>query len=398
MADRKQVALLKKGAAEWNHWRSQHTTGPYDVLDFDPKQKATVRRSNPHRRVILDLTFADLRGLALQGVNLSGANMRRADLSYANLRRANLSNSDLEDTDLSEVNLDFANLSHASALFANLFGASLKRANIEGAVFHGANMYEANLERAKLSAAELSGVSLFRTNLKGATLEGADLSRAVLVETDLRRANLNGCRVYGVSAWNLKLKGSTQDGIIITRNDEATIEVDRLEVAQFIYLLLNNSAVRTIIETITSKVVLILGRFTPSRKAVLASLRDALRKREYVPIIFDFDKPASQTTMETVATLAGMSRFVIADLTDAKSVLQELRAIVPERPSLPVQPLLLKNQSEPGMIDFFRRYPWFLPIVKYGSEEELLVSLERWVLNPVERWLNQIKKPRSIAE
>jgi hypothetical protein len=40
----------------------------------------------------------------------------------------------------------------------------------------------------------------------------------------------------------------------------------------------------------TSKAVLILGRFTDERKAVLDALRDELRKRNYLPILFDFDK------------------------------------------------------------------------------------------------------------
>src|SRR5262245_27799379 len=122
--------------------------------------------------------------------------------------------------------------------------------------------------------------------------------------------------------------------------------------------MLHNEKIRDVIDTITSKAVLILGRFTDERKAVLDGLREELRKRDYVPILFDFEKARSQTTDETITLLARMARFVIADLSDAKSVIQELRGIVPDLPSVVVQPLILTPQEEPGMFDFIRKFPW----------------------------------------
>src|SRR4029077_11573047 len=103
-----------------------------------------------------------------------------------------------------------------------------------------------------------------------------------------------------------------------------------------IYLLLNNQKIRQVIDTITSKVVLILGRFTEERKRVLDAIREELRKHDYIPVLFDFDKPATKDLHETITTLARMSRFVIADITDAKSIPQELVSIVEQLPSLPV--------------------------------------------------------------
>jgi hypothetical protein len=137
-------------------------------------------------------------------------------------------------------------------------------------------------------------------------------------------------------------------------------------------------------------VVLILGRFTPERRAVLDAIREELRKHNYLPVLFDFEKP-EQTTDETVSTLAGMARFVIADLTDAKSVLQELRNIVPNRPSLPVQPILLLGQTEPGMSDFFHRFPWMLETHFYETQAELLVNLAERVIGPAEQRLAAAK-------
>jgi hypothetical protein len=138
-------------------------------------------------------------------------------------------------------------------------------------------------------------------------------------------------------------------------------------------------------------VVLILGRFTKERKAVLEALRDELRQRDYTPVLFVFDKPASRSTEETVSTLAHMARFVIADLTDAKSVLQELRAIVPTNPSVPVQPLILTTQEEPGMFDFFRLYPWMLDPHRYDGSSGLLAALTDRVIAPAEAKLRELR-------
>jgi hypothetical protein len=127
--------------------------------------------------------------------------------------------------------------------------------------------------------------------------------------------------------------------LVITPPNEPKITVDNIEVAQFIYLLLNNQNIRHVIGTVTSKVVLILGSFKKERKAVLDVLREELRKRDYVPIQFDFDPSATRDITETITLLARMARFIIADLTDPSSIPKELEAIVPQL-AVPVQPLL----------------------------------------------------------
>jgi hypothetical protein len=252
------------------------------------------------------------------------------------------------------------------------------------------------LRRVDLTGANLSGQDLSRRNLSGANLLGvkligADLSNANLIRANLENADLTGCRVYGVSAWDLNLRGAIQKNVIITAKDEVTIQVDSIDVAQFIYLLLSKAEIRNVIDTITSKVVLILGRFTVERKAVLDALRAELRKRDYLPILFDWEKPSSRDITETVATLAHMAKFVIADITDAKSIPHELMAIVPSLPSVPVQPLLLASHGEYGMFDHFKRYPWVLPVTVYSDQEELLDILEQKVLTPAEAKVREIR-------
>jgi len=61
------------------------------------------------------------------------------------------------------------------------------------------------------------------------------------------------------------------------------------------------------IDTLTSRVVLILGRFTSGQKAVLNAMRDELCERNDLPVLFDFEKPSHRTTLETISTLIHMA-------------------------------------------------------------------------------------------
>jgi hypothetical protein len=334
MANDEHIAQLKKGAAAWNAWRKR----------------------NPDIRP--DLT--------------------KAKLSRRDLRKANLFDS-------------------------NLRGAKLRRADLRGADLRGAAFIEADLSGANLSEAKLQGAHFKRTNLSGADLRGANLNSATLVEVDLPGADLRGCRVYGISAWGLKLdKATKQQNLIIKRDREISIKrvvidkepeitLDNIEVAQFIYLMLNNQKVRDVIDTVTSKAVLILGRFRPKRKAVLDALRKKLRKRGYLPILFDFDVPARRNITETVTLLARMARFIIADLTDPSSIPQELQAIIPSV-RVPVQPVLLKGSSLYSMFKDFEGYPWVLPVYQYKKPKQLLATLAEKVIAPAE------SKAKALAE
>jgi hypothetical protein len=168
--------------------------------------------------------------------------------------------------------------------------------------------------------------------------------------------------------------------------------VDNLEVAQFIYLLLNNQKIRRVIDTITSKVVLILGRFSPERKLILDAVRNQLRAYDYLPVLFDFEKPTNRNFTETVKTLAHLAHFIIADLTDPSSIPQELQAIVPTL-SVPVQPLLLKEKQEYAMfVDFLKTYHWVLPIYYYTDQANLLASLKERVIVPAEQKAMELAK------
>src|SRR5258708_7539219 len=335
MADQ-QLKRLKQGVETWNQWRKEH----------------------PDERV-----------------DLSGATLSRADLSGATLSHTKLSNTNLFGADLRNANLNEADLCDA---------------NLSGADFSGADLIEADLRKADLSGANLSESNLFGANfseasLHHANLRKANLTRAIIVEANLENAVLSGCSVYGIAAWDMRLEGAKQEDLVITLPNQPMITVDNLQIAQFIYLLLNNKEIREVIDTITSKVVLILGRFTSERKRVLDALREELRTHDYLPILFDFEKPTSRDITETVSTLAHLARFVIADITEAKSIPQELSQIVPFLPSVPIVPLLHSSDREWGMYEHFPRYAWVLPIYHYHDIDELLHSIQERIITPAEQ-------------
>ena len=348
MANPEHLALLQQGVDVWNAWRTKEPL------------------------IVVDLSVA----------KLSRAKLSRAKLNEAILFGAHLSDADLGGAKLREANLSYTNLS-----YANFGDADLYRANLGGA-----NLSDADLDDANLSQTNLSGA-----NLERAVLCGANLERANLVGTCLVGANLIGCSVYGISAWDVKLgEGTVQHDLIITPEDQPAVSVDDLEVAQFVYLLLHNEKIRRVIDTVGKKGVLLLGCFTEGRIVVLERLREELRKRGYLPIVFNFDKPETRDFTETVRLLAGLSKFVIADLSGPKSAPYELGAIVSQT-MIPFQPIITAGETPFAMLrDLLTSYPdrVFQPI-EYPSVDRLIQTMDAEIIGPAETRFDELVMRRA---
>jgi uncharacterized protein YjbI with pentapeptide repeats len=431
MVNAEHVAILRQGTVAWNAWRDDN---PHIRPDLSAAVHFETRGQRTHGDKAdlsgVHLSGANLSGVDLSGAKFSGANLSRANLvrvvlfdavvsganlfqahlTKANLNQADLSGANLGGAHLSEANLYEANLTKANLMKADLRGGQLFDANLSGANLSGANLSGADLRRANLSGADLSGANLGgahfnEAHLNGANLSGAKLEYATLVDTDFTGADLTGCRIFGISAWRLKLDGAKQQNLFITpevvflEKEEPTLTIDNIEVAQFIYLLLHNENIRGVIDTVTSKAVLILGRFTHERKAVLDALREELRKRNYLPILFDFEVPARRNITETITLLARMARFIIADLTDPSSIPQELQAIIPSV-RVPVQPVLLEGSSLYSMFKDFdpRDFHWVLPVYEYKEPKQLLATFPENVIAPAEGKAKELEERRRTFE
>ena len=88
MPNEAHVAVLRRGAAAWNAWRTEHEEAP-------------------------DLSRAGLRGLDLNGFDLSRADMQGADLRGTNFSGANLAGARLDRANLFKAVLDGADLAGA---------------------------------------------------------------------------------------------------------------------------------------------------------------------------------------------------------------------------------------------------------------------------------------------
>lgn len=318
MANPKLLSLLLEGSKIWNNWRNLNPNMPIDLIQ------------------------ANLINANLEGANLKNANLKLADLREANLRGANLQ------------------------------GALIPRATLEGA----------NLTRANLRGASLNSTNLSGANFTDAILIGADLSRSTMIYTILQGADISGCRIFGISAWNINTTNLIQSNLTINPGNEPEITVDNIEVAQFLYLLLHNEKLRDVIATVANKAVLILGRFKSiERKEILDSLKMKLRELGFLPIVFDFERATDRDFTETIKVLAGLSLFVIADITNPKSTPLELQATVPDY-MIPFAPIIQEDEEPFAMFQDLGKYPWMLDLQTYQGKGTLVKHLENGIIKP----------------
>ena len=370
------LEILEQGLGAWNMWR-----------DENDQIKPFLHGVNLNQR---NLCEADLSGADLSRAHLFGANLHGAKLYGANLSKAYLIEAYLNKADLRRADLSGAYLSEADLREANLRGANLRSAYLTGT-----NLSEADLRGADLSRASLCGANFNGANLNYTNFTNANLNRVSFVETKLEGSDLSDSSIYGISAWNLKTdKKTKQLNLKISKDDEPIITVDDIEVAQFIYLLIKNEKLRKVINSVAEKGVLILGRFGGGGIEVLHRVAEKLREMKYLPIIFDFDRPQDKNYTETIKTLAGLSRFIVVDLS-GPSVPQELYATVPHF-KIPFVPILEKGKQQYAMFADILEYDWVMKPVEFDTTQALINSIPSKVVKPAEKQLE--KRPRLLLE
>jgi len=337
---------------------------------FDPRSTA-AEAGEPFGNNSWSFIRGELIGYVCYPMNLAGANLQGAKIP-------NATGCILSDADLRGAQLEHARLLYADLSGANLANAYLSNANLYNAVLVGANLDGADLTHASLNQSDLSRVSFIKTIMTGCSLDSAN--------------------VYGAAVWDMQGEPKSQENLQVSSPGEPRLTLDRIELAQFVYLLVQNRKLRDVISVLSSKSVLILGRFTEERKPILDALRDQVRARDMLPIVFDWEPSPSRDLTETVQLLASICRYVVADITEARSVPQELSHIIPFFPSVPVQPLILTSQRPYAMFEHWRRFTSVLPEFSYDSEDHLKKSFEEYVFGPLRYWEQQELQDRTRNE
>lgn len=356
-----------------------------------------------------------LTGNHIQDVDFSGCNLNGVDLEDCLIEHCNFKSCDLTSASFKNVKLidckfskplpdvkykprDERDLiireslhSAANLTLSNFSNCKIRDCNFRGCLLSQANFSEAKIWNSDFSYSYCFRVNFYDTDIIASNFAFADLSETTFIETKFVSSDLSNARIYGISAWDIDIDDkSIQKNLSLNRTGESEITVDNIEIGQFIYLLLNNKKFREVIDTLTSKLVLILGRFSVERKISLTKIKDKLRELNYVPVLFDFEKPLSRDFIETISGLAHLSRFIIADFSDSKIVLEEvphIAAIV----SVPIKPILIRNEYEPVTIKNLQKYPWFLETFFYKDFNDIIENIQQQIIAPCESKILELK-------
>lgn len=230
----------------------------------------------------------------------------------------------------------------------NLSGVSIHKAfaeglNLRGAIFEGTHFEEGDFSRADFSGAKFRNTKFNKTILTGARFDGAtfvncNLNRVNLVGASFHVKEITETVVYGIAAWDLQTSDDMkQSRLVIERTYElysdlirqgkVPMMVDDIELAQFIYYLSNHKKMRDALNILNDRGVLLLGQFKDGGLERLYSIREWFQGKGYMAMIFDFARPDNLSLTETVVTMAGLSKFVVVDLSGS-SVPAELQAIL----------------------------------------------------------------------
>lgn len=281
-----------------------------------------------------------------------------------------------------------------------------RNCNFEFAKFYDSKFKSVLLEYCILSDCYMESTDFIDVDFYGSSLLFTKMIGGKLIE----------CKIFGANVWEIELKGIKQDSLIIEnyrdnkeqkynkdyRDKIKKLKVYDLEIAHLINLLTNNKKFTNVFHASKSRYVLILGNF--GRMKSLERIKSAVQKTGNLsPILFNWkkDKNDSLNFVETILLVAGLSKFIIVDITSPKSVPAELQAILSNL-MIPVIPLMKRTQSKNGdvldkpyaLFNVTNNFTWVKEVITYDNIEQVVddeAIFKKAVIKPAEEIAKRIQ-------
>lgn len=289
----------------------------------------------------------------------------------------------------------------------SIYSAFAEGMTFENATFNHVLFEEGDFSRVNFINCEFTNVKFNKTILTDSNFDGAvfincSLNRVNLTNSIFTVKQISQTVIYGISAWDIVTsEDSIQNELVIEKtydlysdiiqSGRIPMMVDNIELAQFIYYLSNHKKIRDTLNILNNKGVLILGRFADGGLERLHKVREWFAARNYIPMIFDFEHLESMDRTETIVTMGGLSKIVLADVSGS-SVPHELHAILINF----LKPVIAFHEDKPySMMDDLVRKNRFFQALAYEDMSGLIEQLPEKV-NSAEKDYSQIVK--EIAE
>lgn len=223
-----------------------------------------------------------------------------------------------------------------------------------------------------------------------------DFIYASLIKSTFKECTLECLDIYGANIWDIDIdENTTQKDIRIPYRqfkgkDSEILSIDDIQVGNIIYLLLDNSNYTRLLNQSKKKSVLLLGRFGDPLKEHLNELTKEVRNNGFSPIVFDFQAPNTLDLIEAIVLLSLLSKFIIVDLTEARSVPAELHAILSTL-TIPVVPIIKRHSEVFSTYTFTNKYSCVLPILIFDDIKDLSGSIfAKEIIEPADNLYNKI--------
>jgi len=396
----------------------------------------------------------NFRGWTLQHVDFSGNTFHHCDFSESTISGCDFSRSVLDNctfnrSTIQKCSMLHTRFEHTSAIgarftlthlqFANLRYVNFNDASFSGGCLMNSDMYVAHFENAhfhhlqmgwtkitdghfngaRFISAKLEEVQFKDVELRGAHFEDADacgarflyvkMQHSSWINACLRHAHFfevccdgavfDRCKILGIGICRVSGKPSLQRDLNCG-GDKEPLLVDDLRLAPFIHELRYEDGFGRFADALTSKVVLILGRFSDARMPLLERIHGRLRALGYIPQLIKFPCDGLLDPGSVVNIAAMCSRFVIADVSDAREVIREVVGILSQLRPVVVKPIMEVGQVEPISFVWEKRSQriHLLPPYEYPDADTLIANLSSAIIQPCEDALARMPSPETRPE